>query len=335
MMKSVQYLITALTGLALIWAVSCQQSGYRKQPGALTVTDFRGKVINFAEPPVKIICLIESALSGFYMLHAGNRIIGISSNVYEEPVYSYYAGLDDRIRNKTLPAPGNWDFISIENLVALRPDLVVIWASQTEAIQSLEGRGIPVYAVMLHSLNDIYKEIRDLGVLTGAMTRADSLINYTQHELDALYLKVKQAGLPRRSVYFMWPKGPLETSGTQSTVNELIELAGARNACMMPQEHIVVNIEKLIEWNPEVIVMWYDPVRNPEDILKIVGWERIEAIRKNHVFEIPSVFEGDLWTLKFVNTVKLLNHWCYPELTSAGEVETSKQKMLKSLYGDR
>ena len=121
----------------------------------ITVTDFRGKRVNFTKPVKRIVCLIESALSGLYMLGQADKIVGISRNVYEGEVFKYYAQLDIRIKNRTLPAPGNWDFVNIESVINLKPDLVIIWASQTESIKALEERGIPVYGVFLKSIQDV------------------------------------------------------------------------------------------------------------------------------------------------------------------------------------
>ena len=57
--------------------------------------------------------------------------------------------MDERIKDKNLPAPGNWDFVNMESVVALKPDLVILWSNQTESIGSLEERGIPVYGVFI------------------------------------------------------------------------------------------------------------------------------------------------------------------------------------------
>ena len=150
----------------------------------IKVTDFRNKEIKINYPTKKVVCLIESALSGIYMLKAENNIVGISTNVYNGDVYEQYKLLDSRIKNKTIPTPGNWDFISIENIAALKPDLVIIWASQTEAIQSIENLGIPVYAIMINNTKDIFKEISDFGVIFNKKERADSLIGFAKNELS-------------------------------------------------------------------------------------------------------------------------------------------------------
>ncbi|MEJ5263992.1 MAG: ABC transporter substrate-binding protein [Bacteroidales bacterium] len=319
----------------LIIITSCKPTGNNPVGSVFTikVTDFRNKEIILDKPATRIICLIESALSGLYMLQAESKVIGVPSAVYNESVAGQYAALDDRIKNKQLPAPGNWDFVSIESIVALQPDLVIIWASQTEAIQSIEEHGIPVYGVFIKSFDDVYKEIRDFGLLTGKNQRADSLINYTQSEISIIRQKSKNSH--PKFVYFMWSQGLLETSGTTSTVNELIELAGAKNSCILAQEHVVINKETLLDWNPDLIVMWYNSNLNPENLIMLPKLKQINAIQNKQVYEFPSVFMCDLWTLKFPYAVKMLAKWCYPSTFAILNLDEEKRKMLIELYGQR
>ncbi|HEY9125006.1 MAG TPA: ABC transporter substrate-binding protein [Bacteroidales bacterium] len=300
---------------------------------AIFVTDFRNKEITLKKPATRIICLIESGLSGLYMLQAENNVIGVSSAIYNESAAEQYAALDDRIKNKKLPAPGNWDFVSIENIVALEPDLVIIWASQTEAIQTIEEHGIPVYAVFLKSFNDVYKEISDFGKLTGTSQRADSLINYTKSEISIISQKSKNSN--PKSVYFMWPQGLLETAGTTSTVNELIELAGAKNSCTIAQEHVVINKERLLDWNPDLMVLWPNADKKNDNLAMLSDLKQIKAFQNKQVYELPSVFMCDLWTLKFPYAVKMLAKWCYPATFVNLNLDEEKRKMLIELYGKR
>lgn len=297
------------------------------------VTDFRYKEIRLEKPAERIVCLIESALSGIYMLQAENRVIGVSSAVYNESPAAQYAILDERIRKKQISAPGNWDFTSIESIVSLRPDLVIIWSSQTESIHAIEEHGIPVYGVFLQSINDIYKEIGDLGMLTGKASRADSLIAYTKEEIDMLRLQSSGIHKKRKNVYFMWSQGLLETAGTTSTVNELIELAGAKNSCGIHQEHVIINKEKLLDWNPDVWVMWCNSTINPVDIINTAEFKNLNAVKNKKVYELPSAFMCDLWTLKFPYAVRLLAKWCNPVAFANMDPEAEKLKMLKTLYG--
>jgi len=318
--------------LLILFVSACKPTGNKPVGSAnsIKVTDFRNKEIILDKPASRIVCLIESALSGLYMLQAESMVVGVSSAIYNESAAAQYAALDQRIKNKKLPAPGNWDFVSIENIVALRPDLVIIWASQTEAIQSIEEHGIPVYGVFLKSFEDVYKEIKDFGTLTDKISRADSIINYTKSEISNISQKSKINN--PKSVYFMWPQGLLETAGTTSTVNELIELAGAKNSCTLAQEHVVINKEKLLDWNPDLMVLWSNPEKNPDNFVMLSELKQIKAIQNKEVYELPSVFLCDLWTLKFPYAVKMLARWCYPAKFANLNLEEEKRKMLMELY---
>ena len=317
--------------------VACKPTGNKPVGSAISikVTDFRNKEITLAKPATRIVCLIESGLSGLYMLQAQNNVIGVSSAIYNEGAAAQYAALDKRIKNKKLPAPGNWDFVSIENIVALKPDLVIIWSSQTEAIEAIEEHGIPVYGVFLKSFNDVYKEIKDFGTLTGKNQRADSLIVYTKAEINRLSQKLTTKNYELKTVYFMWPQGLLETAGTTSTVNELIELAGAKNSCTIAQEHVVINKERLLDLNPDLMVLWCNPDKNPDNLVMLSELKHIKAIQNKQEYELPSVFMCDLWTLKFPYAVKLLAKWCYPSTFANLNLDEEKRKMLIELYGNK
>jgi iron complex transport system substrate-binding protein len=322
----------------LVFTCNCCSSTDGRPAGSdhpVRVTDFRDKEISLAQPATRIVCLIESALSGLFMLQAESQVIAVSSAVYDEYPFSRYALLDDRIKNKSLPAPGNWDFVSIENIVALKPDLVIIWSSQTESIQAIEAHGIPVYGVFLKSFSDVYKEIKDLGKLTGRIQRADSIVAYTKSEINNFRLKHNIAGESQKRVYFTWPQGLLSTAGTTSTVDELINLAGAKNSCTIAQEHVIINKERLLDWDPDVIVMWPNPSKTPADIIGLPELRQVRAIQNRQVYELPSVFMYDLWTLKFPNAVRTLAKWCYPDRFADLDLIEEQNNMLIELYGKK
>ena len=304
----------------------------------ITVTDFRGRQITLEKPAERIICLLESALSGLYMLGAEERLVGISTNVYQGTVFSYYGAMDERVRHKSLPTPGNWDFVNIESMVALQPDLVVVWAGQEESIRALEEKGIPVFGVQIDRFEDIHREIRALGALTDTGPRAEELIRYVEGELEAVRSRVAApAGAAKPRVYFMWAQGPLETSGRDSTVEELIALAGGVNvAGGSGLEHLVVNLENLLTWNPEVIVMWWNDRQDPAAIMRMAGWRSLAAVRSGRVHELPDPFSCDFWTLKYLFTLEMVARWCFPErFADSHDLNSLRVQLLQTLYGEK
>jgi iron complex transport system substrate-binding protein len=334
MLKRSTFIVLA-TVMFILYALPWYVHGMPGDKAVISVTDFRGKTISIKKPVDRIVCLIESALSGLYMLGVTDKVVGISANIYSGNVFPYYAELDERIRTRRLPTPGNWDFVNIESVISLKPDLVIIWAHQTESIRTLEERGIPVFGVFIEKKEDVYSEIATFGKLTGREKRAEQLIQYTKREIDRIEKKIKAIPESRRpNVYYMWAQGNLETSCGGSTVNDLIILAGGKNVCSyIPREHMMVNMENLLSWNPDIIVMWHNEKKDPVHILHDPQWQTIKAVKEGKVYEFNGIFHNDLWTLKFQHAARIVAKWCHPETFRNMDLEGEKKKMWNALYG--
>jgi len=176
-----------------------------------------------------------------------------------------------------------------------------------------------------------------LGQLTGRESRAAELVDDTRKELAAFERRL--APLPaagRPGVYFMWAQGNLETSGRNSTVNELIQSAGDRNVCAeIPNEHLIVNLERVLSWNPAVILMWYNERKDPADVMADSGWQGIEAVKQKRVHEFPEIFLCDLWTLKFQYAAKMVAKWTQPALFPDLDLAAEGDRMLGVLYAGK
>jgi iron complex transport system substrate-binding protein len=299
--------------------------------GKLFVQDFRGKEIHLKMPATRIVCLVESTLTGFYMLNSEDKIVGVPLAVYNESNAKFYAAMDDRIRKKELVSPGNWDFLNMETLLSLQPDLVIIWASQKESIDAIEQHNIPVYAVMLEKVEDIYKEIKDLGIITSSQGRADSLIDYTK-EISALNIKFQQN---KPKVYFTWPQGLLETSGANSILQQVLDKAGVENICKDSTEHIVMSMEKLVAGNPEYIIAWKDDKDRIEEILSNTQLKSVRAFKNKNVYQMPSAFWCDMWTLKYPLAVRYISVSCNINGNCNFDWEQEKVDMSNKLYGNK
>ena len=108
------------------------------------------------------------------------------------------------------------------------------------------------------------------------------------------------------------------------------------NVCgSIEQEHLVVNMEKILKGDPQVIVMWYNARKDPADILQNPVWQSLSAVRQQRVFELPEVFACDLWTLKYQYAVMMVAKWCYPEHFRDLDLAGEKVELLRRLYGER
>lgn len=303
---------------------------------ALQVQDFRGATLRLAQPARRVVCLLESALSGLYMLGAQDRLVGVPANVYTTDVAPHYARLDQRLADRSLPTPGNWDFVSLEKVLALKPDLVIQWSQQREGIAALEARGIPVYGVFIASRADLDKAITDLAKLTGTDARAQALLAYTQAEVKRISQQV--ASIPadqRPRVYHAWGQGMLETACHGSMVDDLIRLAGGVNACTDHIEHGKPSLERVLQWNPDVIMLWPNERRTVASVLADPQWQNVAAIRNQRVYQLPEVFFSDLWTLKYLFALQWMAHWFHPQVFAQAPDTDVRAGLIGRLYGQQ
>ena len=316
----------------LAWVVLLSLPGRPTRADGVSAKDARGKVVSLARPAGKVVCLIESALSGLFMLGAGPAVAGIPAQVYGDELFPRYARLDPRIANRSLPAPGNWDFVGLESVLVLDPDLVILWSEQRESIRALEERGIPVFGVFVSGVAGLREEILALGTLTGKGGRAHELLAFVDSEVARVQLRT--VSQPRVSAYFAWGGGMLETSCGGSMVDDLLTLAGGRNVCGgLRAEHRQINVERLMLWDPAVIFLWPDPGRKASQVATDRRFAGLSAVGGNALFELPDPFLADQWTLKYLHAVKAMAKAMHPAQFRDLDLGTEAEVMLRALYG--
>jgi iron complex transport system substrate-binding protein len=164
------------------------------------VTDSIGREVTLAKPAETIIGLAPHIVENLFSAGAGDKLIGVVN-------YS-----DHPVQARSIPQVGSAYAWSLETVVAMDPDLVVLWGSGngTAARSQLERLGIKVYVSEPRELEDIADSIRDFGVLAG--TEAEAELNATAFENTIEELSVlHQNQLPLTVFYQIWNK-PLATS---------------------------------------------------------------------------------------------------------------------------
>ena len=332
--KKIITLITAICILAM-FAAGCQKGKIENTPSekreTVKVTDSRGKEVEVNYPAKKIVCLLNSGLNDLYMLGAKDQVIAIDKWTYDtKEVYELTAQIDERVKNKTLPAIDK----NMEEIVGMKPDVVVMWAGQKEDIKALEDKGVKVIGIQVDNFDQVYTKMNILGKISGKEKRAAEIIEYTKKELENVDNKLKGIDQSKKpSAMFVWGPTKLDIAGCNSTGDSIIKMSGAKNsAAQIKEEHIVAKMEDVIKWNPEAILMWNINDLNPEDYYKDAQWGNVKAIKDKKVVEVPHPFYCDLWTVKYVYSVNFMVKTLYPDLFKEVNLEKTKADMLKKLY---
>lgn len=207
----------ALATATLIPGCGPADAPSRNAVGGIAVRDDAGREIVLPDPPRRIVSLVPSATEILVALGAGDRIVARTE-------YDSIPAL------RSLPSVGGGLHPNLERLVAIDPDLVIRFAgpSDRDTPARLTELGIPHLAVRPDGIDDVRRIIRMLARVVGASERGDSLVARMDSTLSRVSERVRSRST--RSVAFVLGGSPPWVAGPGTFVDELIGLAGGRNA---------------------------------------------------------------------------------------------------------
>lgn len=195
------------------------------------------------------------------------HIVSLAPNLTE---IAYFIGLGPRMAGRTdfcnypaaalkLPSVGGFVDTSLEQIVALKPDLVL--ASQgnsLELVSQLRALGIPVAGLdEANTLPEVAQVMRDVARLacrpgSPAATAAANAIQ--QWEADMAKLSVKP-GQNAPTVFFGYPGELSMTAAPGTFLNDVITRAGGRNIVPESEERWpMISAEFVVGANPAYIL---------------------------------------------------------------------------------
>ena len=183
----------------------------------ITVSDFVGREVRLEQPARRIVALAPHIVENIYSAGAGEALVGVVS-------YSDYP-----LSAKVIPKVGSYKAFSLETILALQPDLVVMWASGNgmTTLDDLAALKVPVYVSEPRGLVDIGRAIRDYGTLAGSETTAEQ----EAFRIDRAISQLAAENNGRESIsvlYQVWHE-PLQTLNGKHLISAVIELCGGYN----------------------------------------------------------------------------------------------------------
>ena len=238
-------------------------------PAALAkqVTDDRGQRIVFATPPLRIVSTLPSLTEMVCALGQCTRLVGVDR----------YSNWPASVHS--LPKVGGGLDPSIEAIVALRPDVVLV-AKSMRGAQRLQALGLNVVALEPQNHADTRRVLQTLGQLLGLPDgQAQSLWETMEADIRVLAQSLPPA-VRQTSVYFEVSAVPYG-AGASSYMGQTLSLLGAHN--ILPA-HLgtfpKINPEWVVRANPDVIMVSQDDAKA---LAQRPGWQRIRAVREGRV----------------------------------------------------
>jgi iron complex transport system substrate-binding protein len=230
--------LAALTGFTAFTAASSARADE-----VVSIVDDWGRDLRFQRMPRRIVSLAPHATELLFSAGAGPRVVGVD-------VHS-----DRPEAARGLPRVSSYPTPDREALLALRPDLVVLWgaAADRELIFRLEALGLVVFVSEPTTLEAIASSLERFGRLGGDEARGAQAAQRLRARIASLRSRYGRSA-PVPVFVQAWAK-PLLTLSDRDTIGDALTICGARNVFGdMPMAAPQVGVEAVLAASPRLIV---------------------------------------------------------------------------------
>ena len=240
----------------------------------------------------RIVSLAPSATESLYELGTDKELIAntvyCSDGKYEK----------EKIGTVTEP--------NIEKIVSLKPDLIVAVkeGNYKSVVDKMRRLKLNVYVMETYSnFEDICSNFQKLADYLGKSEEAKNIIEDVKKEISQL--SGKQENKNKLKIFWEVGANPIFTVGNKSFVNEYNKYIDGINIFEdISMRYPNVNVESVIEKNPDVIMLVNMGDVSDTEIVKWNKYKNITAVKNNRIYLLEA---DDIFTptpKKFLNGIK-------------------------------
>jgi iron complex transport system substrate-binding protein len=252
--------------------------------------------VTLAAQPVKIVSLSPSATEMLFAIGAGGQVTAVddNSNFPAEAPKTELSGFQP----------------NAEAVAAKSPDLVVLSTDSNNVVAQLTTLKIPVYvAPAAVTLEDTYRQLTELGTLTGHADEAATLTQRMKDDIAKLVKDVPQRATPLTYYYELDPT--LYSVTSKTFIGSLFELAGLKNVADAADPkgsgYPQLTAEALIKSNPDLIFLADTKCcgQNLDTVKARAGWAGIIAVSKGQVIALDDDI-ASRWGPRVVDLIRAI-----------------------------
>ncbi|MGN9774752.1 ABC transporter substrate-binding protein [Micromonospora sp. H33] len=232
--------------------------------------------LTLEERPEKIVSLSPSATEMLFAIGAGKQVTAAddNSNYPAEAPKSDLSGFQP----------------NAEAIAAKAPDLVVLSNDTNKIVDQLTALKIPVFLTpAATTLDDTYRQITELGTLTGHPAEAADVVKRMKDDIAKLV-----ADLPKRSAkltYFHELGPELYTATSKTFIGSIYSLAGLENIADPADAdgksggYPQLSQEVIVKANPDFVFLADTKCcqQSADTVKARAGWAGITAVKNNQV----------------------------------------------------
>jgi iron complex transport system substrate-binding protein len=246
----------------------------------VTVVDDTGRKLTFDRPPERIISLSPGHTETIYALGLGDKLV--AADLYS----TYPAEAKPKAKLNNYPNP------NVEELVALKPDLILSLIEGDEFLKTMDARHIPTLKLFPSTVDGTYRDLQLIGQVTGTADKAAAIVAAMQEKQASIVAKTKDAPRPR-VLYELDATDPTKpwVAGTGGFYGALVPMAGGKNIFDdVKLDASQVSAEQIIARDPEIVILSdatapYN-AQTPAMVMARPGWSKINAVRNKKVIPV-------------------------------------------------
>jgi len=219
----------------------------------ITLKEHRPAVVVKVFPPKpcnRIVSLAPSTTEILFALGLGDKVIGVSE-------FSDYPPEAKKIQRVGALLNPNY-----EAIVAVKPDLVIVFDDMGGMENKFASLGIETLTVKHDSLNEILDSIQIIGIRCGKTEEAEQIIYKIQDKIQKIQNQVQDTNRPKVLIslghdYSQDPAARPQNiyiAGDDGFYSEMIKFAGGQNAYDGKIQFPNIGAESVISMNPQIII---------------------------------------------------------------------------------
>jgi iron complex transport system substrate-binding protein len=227
--------------------------------------------------PQRIVSLAPNTTEILFALGLGDRIAGVSTFC------------DFPEAAKTKPKIGGMSNPSLEAVVSLKPDLVVMTTdgNPKEFEERLRSLNIKTFVFRARRLRELPQGIRELGAVVGVREDAVKLAAGIEQaiELYGAGGKGQASGTSKKVLFIVWPE-PLIVAGPGTAMDDAIALLGYENiAHGATTAYPKYSIEEVLRRSPDVLFIGKATGMDMREISHgfLKRLSRVPAVKNNRI----------------------------------------------------
>ena len=192
----------------------------------------------------RIVVLDPATVEMIYMLGAEDKIVGVA-NLERSKVWP-----EEKVAK--LESVGTFMKPSLEKIIALKPDLVIMSALTGEELNNgLKSNNIEAKRVQANSIEEIFTNFLEVAKMLGKENEANKIIAEKRAKLE----EIKKMAASNKKGLFVMSASPLMVFGNDNLPNDIMKLLNIKNIAENQKgRNPIVTPEFIIKENPDIII---------------------------------------------------------------------------------